>query len=78
MLPIPVGKSYEREFGWIVFERETMRAAVNVERVRRGLPPVDISVIKKVEQIATGHSDYASKFALYAAELAVGDIEVEP
>lgn len=78
LLPVPGGKSYEREFGWVVFERETMWAAVNKERDARGLKPVSLLVVQKVEQFATGHSDYASKFALYSAELAVGDIEVEP
>lgn len=77
LFPVEGGKSYEREFGWVIFEREAMWAAVNKERVARGLQPVDMSVLKRVEQMATGHSDYAAKYALYAALLAVGDINIE-
>lgn len=77
LIPVEGGKSYEREFGWVIFEREAMWAAVNKERVARGLQPVALSVVQRVERMATGHSDYASKYALYAALLAVGDIDIE-
>lgn len=57
------------ELGWIRYERETMHAAVNQARSDRGLPPVPIEAVDRVEQQATGHSDYTKKFALYCAEL---------
>lgn len=57
------------ELGWIRYERETMHNAVNQARTDRFLPPVPIEAVERVEQQATGHSDYTKKFALYCAEL---------
>lgn len=63
----------KRELGWVVFERERMLAAVNKERGRRGLPRLAVGDVERVERLAVGHSDYVSKFALYCAELALGE-----
>lgn len=60
------------EIGWVIYEREQMYFAVNQERSTRGLPPVTMKDIERVEQTATGHVDYAEKFALYCAELVLG------
>lgn len=57
------------EPAWVLYERETMHAAVNQARADRGLPPVPIAAVKRVEQQAFGHFDYTKKFALYCAEL---------
>ncbi len=57
---------------WLVHERETMLAAVNAERRRRGLDDVDVSEVIGVEEQACGHIDYAAKWAYGCARLAVG------
>lgn len=49
-----------------------IRAAVNRERDRRRLPPVDEAAITAADRLAAGHTDYAHKFTLYCAELACG------
>ncbi len=63
---------------WMVFERERMHAAVNAERARRGLVPVDLRAIARVESLACGHVDYAKKYPLYCAEIALGEVEPRP
>lgn len=57
---------------WVLYERQTMRNLVNVERTAMGLPVVTLADVERVETQAEGHSDYSSKFALYCAELALG------
>lgn len=57
---------------WVGYEREAMHAEVSRIRADRGLPPVGIEHVARVEQLACGHIDYATKYALYCAELAVG------
>jgi phosphopantetheine adenylyltransferase len=59
------------ELGWVIYERETMHRAVNEARAERGLAPVPLAAVERVESLASGHSDYSSKFALYCAELAL-------
>lgn len=53
-------------------EQAAMLHAVNLERVRRRLPHVTMAELIRREQLAVGHTDYAIKFALYCAELALG------
>jgi hypothetical protein len=60
------------ECGWMVFERQGMLAAVNQARAERGLLPADPAAVRRAENMACGHVDYAAKFALYCAELALG------
>jgi len=60
------------EAAWIVRERHLLRDAVNQHRAARGLDPVSDEDIRPLESQAEGHSDYAHKFALYCANLAVG------
>ena len=67
-----------REPGWVVYERQQLLTAVNVERSCRDLAPVGEGLLKKVERMACGHSDYAEKYTLYCAELAVGMSDIHP
>jgi hypothetical protein len=62
----------DEEIGWVVFEREVMHKLVNEIRVKRGLSEIGISEVQKVETWACGHVDYAQKYAIYCAELALG------
>jgi hypothetical protein len=59
------------ECEWAVYERSRMHEAVNAIRAERGLTPLPVEEIARVERLAVGHSDYSSKFAYYCAELAV-------
>lgn len=61
------------EFGFVLFERETVHRAVNKERGTRNLPPVTVLEVRRVERLAEGHFDYADKFSRYCAELAIGE-----
>jgi hypothetical protein len=63
---------------WVVFEREQLHAAINVERLRHGLPTVDLKMVDRVERLASGHVDYASKYTLYCAEMALGENQPQP
>lgn len=55
---------------WMALEQQVVFAEVNQVRATGGLPPVEFAVIERIEQMACGHSDYTSKFCLYAAEVA--------
>lgn len=63
---------YGAEMEWMRFERQTMLTAVNEERRRRNLPPAHADDIQNANSQAGGHIDYADKFALYCAEIAMG------
>jgi hypothetical protein len=62
-------KQRKKRADWILFEREAMTDAVNLERSRLGKSPVSIHDVEMKEQNAVGHSDYTEKFALGCAEL---------
>lgn len=57
---------------FVPHEQQGMTNAVNQARTARGLPPVTLEDVQRVEQQAVGHIDYTAKFALYCAELAWG------
>lgn len=58
---------------WVLFDRRAVLAEVNAIRAERGKQPIDErTLLRKAEWQAEGHSDYTSKYALYAAELALG------
>ncbi|UWS61956.1 hypothetical protein N2384_01625 [Bacillus paralicheniformis] len=57
---------------WVHYEREAMTTAVNTARANRGLEPITLKAVARVEQQAVGHVDYFQKFAFYCAELAIG------
>lgn len=59
---------------WIEMERTVLLNAVNVERQRRGWPPVPAYTFVRVENTCLGHIDYSSKLALRCAELATAPI----
>ncbi len=63
---------------WVVYEREQMLIAVNQERAERGLPPVDLRSVALADRCASGHVDYASKYALYCTEIALGENQPQP
>lgn len=77
-VPTPEGSYQTTEPGWVAFERGTMLEAVNLERRVRGLPEATAAQIIRVENQACGHVDYARKYALYCAELAMGYDKPEP
>jgi hypothetical protein len=68
----PLGSTDDREPQWAAYERQSLFEATNLERSLRGETPLSLQDIIKVERQATGHSDYAAKFALGCAELVVG------
>lgn len=57
------------ELAWVLYERDTMHAAVNQACAELGKQPLPVTAVEAVEQQACGHSDYAIKYALYCAEL---------
>jgi hypothetical protein len=67
-----------QELAWVPFERKAMWVATNVWRQTNGFPATTEEDIARVEQMAHGHTDYASKFILYCTELALGDQDIRP
>ena len=63
----------EGEIEWIVKEREAMFKTLLAERAKLGKGPVPLAALMQVERLATGHVDYADKFALGCAELVLGE-----
>ena len=61
-------KRHERE-DWITMERTAMWEAVNRHRTQVGKEPVTVEEVERVEQLAVGHTDYGTKYALYCTEL---------
>jgi len=57
---------------WMEDEEARMHALVNTYRSEAGLAPVARKTVARVNQAASGHIDYAHKFTLYCAELALG------
>ena len=67
-VPDPHGPCGE-EVGWVVYERQQMHTAVNVELSRRGLPGVPVEDMLYIERQAAGHSDYVAQWAIRCADL---------
>ncbi|MEV6036008.1 hypothetical protein AB0L65_32975 [Nonomuraea sp. NPDC052116] len=61
------------EFAWVGYEAGRMLALVNELRAKNGLAPVTLEQVLRIEQSASGHSDYADKYALRCAFLALGE-----
>lgn len=57
---------------WLDVEIDVMLGEINSDRSKRGLPSISRDVVVRHERMASGHTDYASKFGLYCAELAHG------
>jgi hypothetical protein len=56
---------------WIDNERMAVTVAANAWATAHGYRTVTVDEVERVEGMAVGHYDYASKFALYVAELVV-------
>ena len=57
---------------WIAHEFHVMHDETNRLRARLGRGPVDAEPIRHAEQMACGHIDYTTKFALYCADVVMG------
>ena len=58
---------------WVLAERRALLSKVNELRAAAGHPLIDeTTLVKKAEWQAAGHSDYTTKYALYASELCRG------
>jgi len=68
--PGGVGRS---EPEWVAFERRAMAEVVDAARAARGLAAASPERLQRAERIAVGHVDYMEKFALYCAEIALGE-----
>jgi hypothetical protein len=56
---------------WVLAERRAVLTKVNELRATNGWAAVDeATLVKKAEWMASGHSDYTTKYSLYAASLA--------
>jgi hypothetical protein len=64
---------YGPEPGWVIYEAEQMLALVNELRAENGLDPATLEQVLRIEQSASGHSDYPDKYALRCAFLALGE-----
>lgn len=60
------GRSFEQ---WCAAESQAVWTATRDFALQHGLHVPSLSEIVRVERQACGHSDYASKWALYAIEL---------
>jgi hypothetical protein len=54
---------------WPRLEREAMWKMVNEERANRSKEALPVEDVQRVEQMALGHTDYGTKYALYCTEL---------
>ena len=71
-------KFMETELAWGPFEREGMLQLINEERAKRGLPSTTMVYVDRADRQAAGHVDYARKFTLYCAEIALGEDQPSP
>lgn len=65
------------ECAWVGYERTQMLTEVNRQRADRGQLPATEAAVTRVEREACGHADYASKYALYCAEIVSGTRSAE-
>lgn len=61
---------------WEAAERLAMAKAANDWAAAHGLNKVTVHQIEDIEHLAVGHIDYATKIALYIAEMVYGVREV--
>lgn len=62
------------EMEWAQYERQVMTDAVAVARAGLGLPPLNVAdAVTRADQYASGHVDWAESFALYCAEITLGE-----
>lgn len=64
---------YGPEPAWVGWEAVQMLELVNEFRAENGLEPATLEQVRRIEQSASGHSDYAEKYALRCAFLALAE-----
>ncbi|MGA4989914.1 hypothetical protein [Nonomuraea bangladeshensis] len=64
---------YGDEPAWVGYEARRMLLLVNELRAENDLPPATLEQVRRIEQSACGHVDYADKYALRCACLALGE-----
>lgn len=69
--PDVLATPYGMECAWAAFERSVMVDEVNRYREARMLPPIDPHDVRRADSLSAGHVDWAEKFALYCAEIAM-------
>lgn len=75
----PSGTTYkETEFAWGPFERDGMLQTINEIRAQNGIEPATMVHVDRADRQAAGHVDYARKFVLYCAEIALGEDQPPP
>lgn len=57
---------------WIDAERLAVTMAANEWAQAHGRPTITVDDVKRLEQLAVGHSDYTLKLSLYVSELVCG------
>lgn len=62
------------ELAWVLYERHGMLAEVNRIREELGHVRTTLGPIWKAERLCCGHVDYAEKWALYCAEIAMKEL----
>jgi len=70
-----VDNGHGPEPAWVGYEASQMLDLVNRIRGERGRPPASIEQVRRIESSAAGHVDYAEKYALRCAFLA---LEIAP
>ncbi|PWK81700.1 hypothetical protein C8D88_116111 [Lentzea atacamensis] len=63
--------SAEPELSWVLYERHGMLAEVNRIREELGYVRTTLGPLWAAERLCVGHVDYAEKWALYCAEIAM-------
>lgn len=63
---------------WVERERFVVAVAANEYATAHGLATITVDDVERVEHLAIGHVDYATKLALYTSELVHGAREVRP
>jgi hypothetical protein len=63
-----------RELAWSLFEQNGMLEEVNEIREERGFVHTTLPSIQEAERLCVGHADYAKKWALYCAEIAMKEL----
>lgn len=63
--------------GWVAFEREAMFRAVTEERAKLGKRPIPMDLVVRHERMASGHSDYSQKYAIYCMELVLDESPIQ-
>lgn len=63
---------------WVAELHARLLAAINAERTQRHKPAITLDTLERTEQLALGHTDYATKFPFYCAELVLDQLGPPP